>query len=97
MKNGQIQPVSNFCMRLFNPTVHITFRLYIRYWFLTSIYLPNRAMPRLQPPERYTAYSMLTTGASMTHVVRTFNVSQTIINRLSLGFQPLEVLMMPGF
>ena len=39
--------------------------------FLTTVYMPNRAMPRLQQPERYRTIGMLSAGAS----VRMLNAS----------------------
>ena len=43
----------HFCTSLINPTIHMLFRLYICLWILflyslTSVYLSNRAMPKLQ-------------------------------------------------
>ena len=52
-KVGQIQPLSKFCRRLINPSVHMAFRLYMCIWilflcFLTYVYVLNRSMERLQ-------------------------------------------------
>ena len=44
-------------------------------------------MPRLQQPERHRAIGMLSAGASVRHIARTFNVNQTTISRLSLRFR----------
>ena len=49
-------------------------------------------MPRLQQPERHRAIGMLSAGASVRHVARTFNVNQTTISRHDVRTRPQMIV-----